>query len=251
MNQGGISNAVIIGATSAIAQAVARGLAPRGVRFVLVGRDASKLSAVADDLRVRGAAQVDFAAVSDLADLGEHGRIVDTARFLLGSIDLVLIAHGSLPDQKRVERDAPAVIASIELNAIGVISLMTRFANALEEQRRGMIAVIGSVAGDRGRRSNYVYGTAKAAIEAFASGLRARLAGAGVGVLLVKPGFVDTPMTASLRKNVLFASPDAVGTAIVRAIDRRYDVVYVPGFWRWILLAVRLLPESVFKRLKF
>jgi decaprenylphospho-beta-D-erythro-pentofuranosid-2-ulose 2-reductase len=246
-----ISSAVIIGATGAIAQAVARRLAPRGVRFLLVGRDGPRLSAVADDLRVRGAGQADTAAVSDLADLAQHDRIVDGALGLLGSIDLVVIAHGSLPDQERIEGDAAAVIESLEVNALSAISFMTRFANVLEKQRQGTMAVIGSVAGDRARRSNYVYGTAKAALAAFASGLRARLAASGVYVLTVKPGFVDTPMTAGLRKNVLFATADSVGSAIVRAIDRRADVLYVPGFWRWIMLAIRLLPEAIFKRMKF
>ncbi|HXC65533.1 MAG TPA: SDR family NAD(P)-dependent oxidoreductase, partial [bacterium] len=122
--------------------------------------------------------------------------------------------------------------------------------NRFEAQGRGCLAVISSVAGDRGRQSNYVYGTAKATVTAFLSGLRNRLFRSGVQVLTIKPGMVDTPMTAALKKGPLFASADTVAAGIVRAVDKRRDVVYVPGYWRLVMGVIKALPEGVFKRLK-
>ena len=138
----------------------------------------------------------------------------------------------------------------IETNALSLISLATLAANRFEAEKRGVIAAIASVAGDRGRASNYVYGAAKGMVAIFLSGLRNRLARSGVAVVTIKPAFVDTPMTASFeKKGLLWAKPDAVAAGIVRAIDRRADVVYLPGFWRLIMLVIRHIPEAAFKRL--
>ncbi|HXG58153.1 MAG TPA: SDR family NAD(P)-dependent oxidoreductase [Thermoanaerobaculia bacterium] len=234
-------NVVIIGATSAIAQAAARRFAADGASFVLVARDEGRLAAVADDLRVRGAARV-VTFVADLADRTRHGAIVGA---IAEPIDVVLIAHGSLPDQRAIDGDPAAQAEAFDLNALSVISLMAHFAGALERARRGTLAVIGSVAGDRIRRSNYTYGAAKAAVHAYAEGLRSRLAEAGAHVVIIKPGWVDTPMTRGIRKNLLFASPATVGRGIHDAIVRRRSVVYLPWFWRWISLIVRLLPARL------
>jgi decaprenylphospho-beta-D-erythro-pentofuranosid-2-ulose 2-reductase len=235
-------NVVIIGATSAIAQEVAKLYATAGASLFLVARDESKLRAVAADLRVRGAVGVET-FVADLADRSRDTDIVAAA----GAPDLVLIAHGSLPDQRTVERDAAAQVAEFELNATSIIALTAHFANVLEQNRRGTLAVIGSVAGDRGRRSNYIYGAAKAAVHAFCEGLRGRLAESGVNVVLIKPGWVDTPMTSGMKKNPLFASAASVAKGIERAIAKGQGTVYVPGYWRWISLLVQMLPAKLVK----
>jgi len=235
-------NVVIIGATSAIAQETARLYAQSGASLFLVARDESKLQAVAADLRVRGAKDV-ATFVADLADRSRDAAIVAAA----GAPDVVLIAHGSLPDQRVVELDAAAQVAEFELNATSVIALTAHFANVLERNRRGTLAVIGSVAGDRGRRSNYIYGAAKAAVHAFCEGLRGRLAASGVNVVLIKPGWVDTPMTSGIKKNPLFASAASVAKGIERAITKGQGSVYVPGYWRWISLIVQMLPAKLVK----
>ena len=234
---------VIVGATSGIAQEVAKLYAAQGASFVLVARNEAKLLAVAGDLRVRGAEDV-ATVVVDLANLTEHARVAAAAG---SGIDVVLIAHGSLPDQAAIDGDAAAQVAAFELNATSVISMTALFAGELERARSGTLAVIGSVAGDRGRRSNYVYGAAKAALHAYCEGLRMRLAAAGVALVLVKPGWVDTTMTRGMRKNPLFVSAPAAARGIHSAIERRRGTVYVPGYWRWISLVVRMLPARLVK----
>lgn len=240
---------LIIGATSAIARSTARLFAERGDRLYLIARDAAKLEATAQDLRTRGAAGVDT-ATADLDELEAHEALLEAAAGTLGGIDVALIAHGTLPEQGALEGSYAATERELRTNFLSVVSLLTPLANRLEAQRGGTIAVISSVAGDRGRPSNYVYGTAKGAVSLFLQGLRGRLHKAGVNVITLKPGFVDTPMTANVAKNALFASPETVAKGIVKAIDGKREVVYLPGFWRAIMLAVRAVPEPLFKRLK-
>jgi decaprenylphospho-beta-D-erythro-pentofuranosid-2-ulose 2-reductase len=239
---------LIVGATSAIALETARAFAADGARLFLCARDPARLAAVADDLRVRGASEAGT-AVLDVADFPAQERALEQAVSKLGAIDVALVAHGGLADQRRCEVDANAALQSLKVNFSGTVALLTILANRLEAQRSGCLAVITSVAGDRGRGSNYVYGAAKGGLHVFLQGLRNRLYRSGVAVVEIKPGFVDTPMTAHLRKNLLFASPRRVGRAVYRAILRRRDIVYVPWFWRPILTLVTLLPERVFKRL--
>ncbi len=162
----------------------------------------------------------------------------------------MLIAHGTLPDQLACEQSVDVAVAEFNTNATSTISLMTLAANKLEAQHAGALAVISSVAGDRGRQSNYLYGAAKAAVSTFSSGLRQRLAKVGVAVVTIKPGFVDTPMTKDFRKGALWAKPEAVAAGIVHAIDRRSSVVYLPWFWSLIMLIIRHIPEPIFKRIK-
>lgn len=240
---------LVIGATSAIAQAVARRYASSGAKLFLVGRHPGKLEAVAADLRVRGATAVET-LVADLDDRGRHEAIARAAFERLDGLDVALVAHGTLPDAKRCEQDAGFAVEALATNFVNVVALVTELANRFEVQGRGCLAVIGSVAGDRGRPSNYVYGSAKGGLALYLQGLRGRLVHRGVTVLTIKPGFVDTPMTAAVPKNFLFASPDRVATLIERAISGRRDIVYVPGFWRWIMLVIRSIPETVFKRLR-
>ena len=239
---------LIIGATSAIAEATARILAARGADLYLVGRNQSRLAAVAADLAVRGSSRVS-SEVLDANDLAGHEAMLTRAQAFLGGYDTVLIAHGTLSDQKACESSVELTLQEINTNALSVIALLTRVASHLAQQRAGTIAVISSVAGDRGRASNYVYGSAKALVTAFLSGLRQRLAKVGVNVVTIKPGFVDTPMTAAFPKGPLWARPEAVARGIVQAIDRRRTTVYLPGFWWPIMFVIRAIPERVFLRL--
>ena len=241
---------VIIGATSAIAHAAARLWAAQGAALFLVGRDAARLEANAADLRVRGAAGV-TTHVMDATDAAAHAPMLAAAVERLGGVDIALVAHGTLPDQRECETDLARLRAEIETNGVSVCLLSQLFANHFAGQGSGTLAVIGSVAGDRGRQSNYVYGAAKGLVARFTEGLRNRFAQSGVHVLLVKPGFVDTPMTAEFEKTgLLWAQPEAVAAGILRAIAAKRDVVYLPWFWRWIMLIIRHIPERVFKRLQ-
>lgn len=240
---------VIVGATSAIAHAAARLWAQQGAELFLIGRAGQHLAANAADLRVRGAAAV-HAYVMDAVAWTDHAPMLAAALEALGGIDVVLIAHGTLPDQRACESNPERLRAELETNGVSVCLLAQLFANHLAARGAGTLAVIGSVAGDRGRQSNYVYGAAKGLVARFLEGLRNRLTPAGVQVLTIKPGFVATPMTADFeQKGLLWAQPDSVAAGILKAIERRRDVVYLPCFWRWIMLVIRHVPERVFKRL--
>jgi len=244
-----LDKVVVVGATSAIAREAARILARRGARLFLVARDRAKLEASASDLKVRGAAAVHI-ATADLASTSEHERWWPEALEALGEPDSILIAHGILGDAERARADAAHTSEILTTNFLSVAAMLAPVSTWFEQRRRGVIAVIGSVAGDRGRQSNYVYGASKGGLDIFLQGLRNRLFHAGVAVVTVKPGFVDTPMTAHLPKSPLFASPETVAEGIVKAMENGRDVVYLPFFWRYIMLAIKLLPETVFKRLK-
>jgi decaprenylphospho-beta-D-erythro-pentofuranosid-2-ulose 2-reductase len=243
-----MKNVLVLGATSAIAQATCRLLAARGAALHLVGRNATQLQAVAEDLSVRGARVT--TRVQDLNDTSAHQALVAQADAALGGMDGVLLAHGVLGRQPDCERSFEATQEVLTTNFLSPVSLLTHAANLLEGRKRGTIVVVSSVAGDRGRQSNYVYGASKGGLSIFLQGLRNRLTRAGVAVVTVKPGFVDTPMTAHLPKNALFASPDRVARGILRAADARANEVYVPGLWRYIMLLIRSVPEPLFKRLK-
>jgi len=240
---------LIIGATSAIAEATARLWAQQGAQLYLLGRNAEQLKAISADLKIRGASETQYALL-DANDLASHASILETAATALNGFDIVLIAHGTLGDQRACEKDFNLALQELNTNAISVISLLTHLGNRFETQKFGSIAVISSVAGDRGRQSNYVYGTAKGAVSIFLQGLRNRLQPSGVQVLTIKPGFVDTPMTASFKKGPLWASPEAIGLSILKAIDKRRDVVYTPWFWWGIMAIIKAVPEKIFKKLK-
>jgi short-subunit dehydrogenase len=239
---------VIIGATSAIASETARTYAADGAHLFLTGRDPDKLAAVRDDLRVRGASQVDTAQL-DVSRIPDHRPVIGSAIKALGGLDVALIAHGVLPDQTGCQEEVTETLEALQVNFTGTIALLTELAKHFEAQRGGCIAVITSVAGDRGRRSNYVYGAAKGGVDHFLQGLRQRLHRSGVAVITIKPGPVTTPMTAGMKKSPLYASPRRVGRSIRRAIEDRKDVVYIPWFWRPVMAVIRSLPERLFKRL--
>ncbi len=239
----------IFGATSAIAEATARLFAADRASFFLAARDPEKLKVTADDLRIRGAAQV-MTARADAHDFDRHQALIDEAFAVLNGLDTVLIAHGSLPDQKCCEQSFDQVRREFEINAMAVLSLLTHAANILEGQGFGTLCVISSVAGDRGRKSNYVYGAAKGAVSIFLQGLRNRLHSKGVQVVTVKPGFVDTPMTAALPKSRLWATPDQVARGVYKAVINKKDVAYLPWFWSPVMCVIRGIPETLFKRLR-
>jgi short-subunit dehydrogenase len=240
---------LILGANSAIARATARLYAERGDALFLVGRDAGKLAATAADLAVRGGAPV-ATQVADLATPAAHGALIAAAKERLGGLDAALIAHGELGDQKAAEASYDATERLLAVNLLSPVSLLTALASDFERQGHGCLAVITSVAGDRGRASNYVYGTAKGALSIFLSGLRHRLAARRVAVVDLKLGFVDTPMTAAFKKGPLWATPAGVASKVVKAMDRGTPVAYIPGFWRLIMLIIRSIPEPIFLRLK-
>lgn len=239
---------LIVGATSAIAEASARLFAQAGDHLFLVARQGAALEAIAADLTLRGAAVV-HPYVMDANDFSAHQPMLDAAWLALGGLDTALIAHGTLSDQAACQQDVGLMLKEVNTNALSAMSLMTYLANRFEAQGHGCIAVISSVAGERGRQSNYVYGSAKAMVTAFASGLRQRLHKAGVAVLTIKPGFVASPMTAHLNLPArLTATPDQAAADIVRAIDARRDIVYTRWFWRPIMAIICALPEGLFKK---
>jgi decaprenylphospho-beta-D-erythro-pentofuranosid-2-ulose 2-reductase len=239
---------LILGATSGIAQETSRCFAAEHAKIFLVARDSQKLAAVADDLKVRGAEAVETHQ-ADLTAYSDHPAIIKRAVSVWQGLDAALIAHGSLPDQTLVEMDSLALREALDINYFSAASLSMHLASVFEEQRSGVLAIIGSVAGDRGRRSNYVYGSAKAAIATFAAGLRLRLLPAGVKVVLIKPGWVSTPMTEHLRQNFLYISAEKAGRGVHKAMTSRTAVVYLPGYWRLIMAILRLVPESIFAKL--
>lgn len=240
---------LVIGANSAIAEATARHFALRGDKLYLIARNQERLSTLKKDLIIRGATFVACDLI-DINDFDSHERTINKAFATLKSIDIVLIAHGSLLEQKLCENSINSTFEELNTNAISTISLLTFIANKMEKQAHGTIAVITSVAGDRGRQSNYVYGAAKGMVSIFLQGLRNRLYKSGVNVVDIKPGFVDTPMTHGIKKGMLWAKPETVASDIVRGIDKGKNEYYTPFFWRYIMLIIRIIPESIFKRLK-
>ena len=245
-------NILIIGANSAIANALARRYAARHCSLFLVARNEARLQSQQQDLEVRGAKRTG-GHVLDVLEHGQHGPAVKEAvDFFDGEdIDIAVISHGSLPDQEAVENDFELAKREIDVNGLSVISLLTELVPQFKQQGRGVLAVVTSVAGDRGRQPNFVYGAAKSMVSTYLQGLRGKLLGHGVHVIDIRPGLVDSPMTAKFEKGALWSTPELVAGKIERAIDARRHTVYVPGYWRIIMAIVTSIPEVVFKRLKF
>ncbi len=242
---------VVLGATSGMAVAVQRQLAERGYELMLIARSPERLAALQSDLLVRGAKQV-LVCAADLSSIPHHGPIFDFVRQTFPDFDTVLLAYGSMHNQKDSEESVDVLLEELNVNFVSASAILTLFAASLEQRRAGCIAAITSVAGDRGRRSNYVYGSAKGALSLFLQGLRSRLHPAGVRVITIKPGPVQTPMTDHLQNSPRFADPELVARDIVCALEGRSpDVLYTPRVWRYIMTAVGYIPETIFKRLSF
>jgi short-subunit dehydrogenase len=241
---------IVLGATSAIAEATARLYAGEGAELLLVGRQGERLEAIAADLRLRGAPRTEI-ATCDLAAAGTAVESLASFAGNLGGVDHVLIAYGILGDQKASETDLTAAGVNLAVNFTSAACWALAAAEILERQGYGSLVVLGSVAGDRGRRGNFVYGAAKSGLATMVEGIAHRFATSGPRAVVVKPGPVITPMTEGFadRKGLLWATPETVAAIVRRAADRGGPVIYAPWFWRWIMLVVRLLPARIFNRL--
>ena len=240
--------ALVLGAKSAIAQAIVERL--DGYDFALAARDSEELAPFAADLQLKRSCAVELIEF-DALDTDAFERFPHKVHDQCGPFNLVVLVFGYLGDQRAAERDTTAMAKSLTVNFTGAAIALSHLANYLEESgKAGGIIGICSVAGDRGRQSNYLYGAAKGGLAIFLQGLRNRLASTPVHILTVKPGFVDTPMTQDLDGLFLVASPAKVADDIVRAYEKKKDVLYTPFFWRWIMLIIKLVPERVFKKLK-
>ena len=246
-----LNKVVIFGATSGIAEQAARQLVCEGASVFCVARNAEKLDALLTDLRVRGQSGQHIAGcIADLDDVAQHETLWQEAKSSLHGCDGVLLAQGVLPNQAECQQSGSQTLSAIHTNALAPIHLLTLIANDFEAQKQGVIAVISSVAGDRGRQSNYVYGAAKGLLTTFLQGLRNRLFKSGVSVITVKPGFTRTQMTASMnREGFLWADADEVARGIVNAMRKGKDEVYLKPVWRAVMTVIKLIPETIFKRL--
>lgn len=240
---------LILGATSAIARHVAAAFARQGHSLFLAGRDAAEVERLVQDLQLRFGVEI-AGGQFEAEDYQSHAGFLRQVLERMGALHGVVVAFGYLGEQERAARDFAECQRIIARNYTGAVSILNHCADYFEQRRAGFIIGISSVAGDLGRQSNYVYGSAKAGFSVYLQGLRNRLFFAGVRVLTIKPGFVDTPMTFGLPRLFLVASPEAVAEGIVCALGRGSDVVYLPWFWRWVMLALRLIPDKIRKRLK-
>jgi len=238
---------IILGATSSMARAFARRLAERGDGLIVAGRDMNELKALATDLEARGAAAVS-ALRFDARDPASFAPIIHKAELEPGEISVASFV-GSMPTQGQIDAD-PGLIETVTMdNFTGPARFLAEILPAIEARACGTVVGVASVAGDRGRIGNYTYGAAKAALATYLSGLRARLSRTGGHVVTVKPGFTDTSMTWGVEGMFLVASPDKVAGDILRAVDKKRNVVYTPGFWWLIMAVIKLIPERLFKKL--
>jgi decaprenylphospho-beta-D-erythro-pentofuranosid-2-ulose 2-reductase len=240
---------LIIGATSSIARALAYQMVEQGATLHLAARDGFELERVAKDIAVRYQTPISWSEFEAL-NYDSHADFFQKAIDHLGHLDGVVVSLGELGDQQKAQVDFDHAHRIIDSNYTGVVSILNYIANYLEQQGQGFIVGISSVAGDRGRQSNYVYGSAKGALSLFLQGLRNRLAKSGVHVLTVKPGFVDTKMTFGKPGMFLVASPEQVANGVMKALDKQKNIVYLPWFWFWIMQIIRSIPEPLFKKMK-
>ena len=239
---------LVLGATSGIAESCVRLWATRGDSVFLIGRSADRVAAVAADARTRGAAFVG-SAVANLDDTAAHPELLAQAINALGGLDIAFVALGVLGEQPRAEKSFADAGQIIHTNFVAPVSLLTWLANYMAQRHAGTLAVLSSVAGERGRKSNYVYGSSKAGLTAFVDGLRNRIDREGVHVMTIKPGPVKTAMTEGMPGSQKFADVEKVGGVLVRAVDLGTDVVYVPGIWAVIMAVIRIIPERIFKKM--
>jgi short-subunit dehydrogenase len=238
---------LILGASSAIARAFAREAAARGADVILAGRDTEDLARTAADIGI-ASGRTTTVQPFDALDFSSHAALADRLAALPGVLNVALL-FGTMPEQAAMDEYPDLALTCIASTFSGAVSILHRLAPLLEARRDGVVIGFGSVAGDRGRLKNYVYGAAKSGLHTYLSGLRNRLGRAGVHVMTVKPGFVDTAMTFGQPGLFLVASPEAVARACLDAAARRKNVIYVPWFWLGIMTVIRVIPERIFKRL--
>lgn len=238
---------LVLGASGAIARAFAREAAARGADVILAGRDMDDLARTAADIRIASGRAVSLLRF-DALDFTSHAAVARQAAAVQGILNVALL-FGIMPDQAAIDVDPTLGIVCVESSLTGAVSILHHIAPVLEARHAGAVIGFGSVAGDRGRLKNYVYGAAKAGLHAYLSGLRIRLRRSGVHVMTVKPGFVDTAMTFGLPGMFLVASPAAVARACLKAAEKRRDVLYVPFFWWGIMAIIRMVPERIFKKM--
>jgi len=241
---------LILGGSSLIAKCTAENFAAHGHNVIFAGRHTDELDKLAKDFEIRYKNKT-YTLYFDAIDYSSHEKFLQEALKLLPDLDNVLIAFGYLGEQETANHDFVEARKSLETNFVGAVSITNHISDYFEKEKKGTIIIISSVAGDRGRQSNYIYGSAKAGLTAYTSGLRNRLFKSGVHVLTVKPGFVDTPMTYGMKTpKLLTASPKTVGRLIYKAVLKKKNVIYTPFYWKYIMKIVKSIPESIFKRLK-
>jgi short-subunit dehydrogenase len=240
---------LILGASSAMARAFAREAAARGASVTLAGRDQDDLAATAADLRLRGAASARVLAC-DAWDPASRAECIASAPLVNTTLN-ILMAIAQMPEQAAMDADPALLAGMLEATYAGPVALLQGLAPELERQKGGRVVIVGSVSGDRGRRKNYLYGSAKAGLATYAEGLRARLFASGASVTLVKPGFVDTAMTWGVAGLFLVSTPEACARAMMRAALKGRAEIYHPFFWRLIMLVIKHIPAALMKRLKF
>jgi short-subunit dehydrogenase len=243
--------AVMVGATRGMGRALARCLAERGEALFLLGRDPAELRASAKDLEARGAAAAVASAALDLAEPAGFATALEMADRALGGFDLLVVTGGAFDRQENLAADPVRLAHLLHVNFTGTAVLCQMAAERLAARGGGIICGFSSVAGDRARRSNYLYGASKAGLSAFLEGLGHAYGGRGVHVICVKPGFVKTGMTAGLPVPPFAGEPDAVAKRVLGAIDRRQPVVYAPAPWRLVMWVIRRLPRAVMRRVRF
>ncbi len=240
---------VVLGATSSIAREFARAAARGGADVLLAARDFDDAYATACDIAIRNQRNC-MAVAFDAGDVASQENLVAAAREFAGTAPIsVFLAFGSMPEQAAIDADPALLASTIATNFTDAAAILHRFAPVLEAQGTGAVVALGSVAGDRGRLKNYVYGAAKAGLHAYLQGLRARLVRKGVHVVTLKPGFVDTAMTWGLPGMFLVAPPCAIADAALAAVAKKRDIVYAPLFWWGIMTIIRHIPERIFKKL--
>ena len=245
----GPKGVLVLGATSGIGRALARRLGRAGHPLLLAGRDPAVLSELATDIEIRFDVKVSVVGFEAL-DFDAHAEFfTDCTQHFSGDLEGVVLCHGQMPEQEDAENDFALARRMIEVNYLSAVSLLGHAAHYFESRKAGFVAAVTSVAGDRGRASNYLYGSSKSALSALLSGLRVRLAKVGVAVVDIRPGFVDTQLTWGRPGMFLVASPDAVANDAYRGITRNRAEVYTPFFWAGIMLIIRSIPNAIFRRL--
>lgn len=243
-----MTTVLVLGATSTIAQATIHELGKREMNLILTGRREDELKVFKQDLEIRYGIQVDY-KLFDALDFDKHEQFFTEVTEAHPTLDGVLLMYGAMTDQKEAETSFTASRQMIDVNYTSAVSILNIAANYFEARKKGFIGAVSSVAGDRGRQSNYIYGSTKAGLSVYLEGLRNRLHKSGVQVLTIKPGMVDTKMTYGVvDDSPLLASPENVGSDIAKGIKRKRNVLYTPWFWLVIMFIIKVIPEFIFKR---